>query len=50
MICQCAIKELEETWLREWRILFMADPLEDLPIVKEMRDMVDKLIADDLSM
>lgn len=33
-------------WLREWRVLFMADPIENLDVVKEIHDMIDKLISD----
>lgn len=33
-------------WLREWRILFMADPIENLEIVDELHQMLDKLISD----
>ncbi|XP_012280741.1 separin isoform X2 [Orussus abietinus] len=40
-----AVDGLEYTWLREWRILFMADPIDDLKSVKELQDMVDQLIA-----
>ncbi|XP_043273474.1 separin [Venturia canescens] len=45
-----AVKELEYTWLREWRVLLVADPLEESPLAKEMGDMIDKLIADDLTL
>ncbi|XP_014476012.1 PREDICTED: separin [Dinoponera quadriceps] len=41
-----AIDGLESTWLREWRVLFMADPIMDLEIVNEIHDMIDKLILD----
>lgn len=43
---QIAINGLEKIWLREWRILFMADPIENLEIVEEMHQMIDKLIVD----
>lgn len=46
---KAAITELESTWLREWRILFMADPVDNLDLVKDLYDMIDKLIADDKS-
>ncbi|XP_011692442.1 PREDICTED: separin isoform X3 [Wasmannia auropunctata] len=41
-----AISELENIWLREWRVLFMADPIENLKIVDEIYQMIDKLISD----
>ncbi|EFN75719.1 hypothetical protein EAI_09721 [Harpegnathos saltator] len=41
-----AIDGLETTWLREWRVLFMADPIEDLEIINEIHEMIDKLILD----
>ncbi|KAJ8684181.1 hypothetical protein QAD02_019973 [Eretmocerus hayati] len=41
-----AISELESSWLREWRVLFMADFVENLDLVKDVHDMLDKLIAD----
>jgi len=41
-----AIDGLEKIWLREWRVLFMADPIENLNIVNEIHQMIDKLIAD----
>ncbi|KAL6436522.1 hypothetical protein ACFW04_004774 [Cataglyphis niger] len=41
-----AINALENMWLREWRILFMADPIENLEIVDELYQMLDKLISD----
>ncbi|XP_033208353.1 separin [Belonocnema kinseyi] len=41
-----AIDELENTWLREWRVLFMADPLENLELVKNVHRMIDKLVDD----
>ncbi|GAB1864710.1 separase [Camponotus japonicus] len=41
-----AINGLENIWLREWRILFMADPIENLEIVDDMHQMLDKLILD----
>ncbi|XP_015599938.1 separin [Cephus cinctus] len=46
---KAAITELENTWLREWRILFMADPIENLDLVQDLEDMIDKLISDDTS-
>lgn len=45
-----AIDELETTWLREWRVLFMADPIKDLEIVHEIHEMIDKLILDSKSL
>lgn len=41
-----AIKGLENIWLREWRVLFMADPIENLEMVDEIHQMIDKLISD----
>lgn len=41
-----AIDGLETIWLREWRVLFMADPIEDLEIINEIHEMIDKLILD----
>ncbi|XP_032679875.1 separin isoform X2 [Odontomachus brunneus] len=41
-----AIDGLETIWLREWRVLFMADPIEDLEIVNEIHEVIDKLILD----
>ncbi|XP_071627742.1 uncharacterized protein Sse isoform X2 [Temnothorax longispinosus] len=41
-----AINGLENVWLREWRVLFMADPIEDLEMVNEIHQMIDKLISD----
>ncbi|XP_011867802.1 PREDICTED: separin [Vollenhovia emeryi] len=41
-----AINGLENLWLREWRVLFMADSIENLEIVDEIHQMVDKLILD----
>ncbi|XP_020292023.1 separin isoform X2 [Pseudomyrmex gracilis] len=43
---KAAIEALEKIWLREWRVLFMADPIEDVDIVKEIHNMIDKLILD----
>ncbi|RLU20460.1 hypothetical protein DMN91_007070 [Ooceraea biroi] len=40
------IDGLENMWLREWRVLFMADAIENLNIVNEVHEMVDKLITD----
>lgn len=45
-----AVKEVEHTWLREWRILLIADSLEASDLTREMTDVVDKLIADDRSL
>ncbi|KAF7393198.1 hypothetical protein HZH66_009031 [Vespula vulgaris] len=41
-----AVHELEFTWLREWRILFMADFIDNLDVVADMELIIDKLIAD----
>ncbi|CAL7940926.1 unnamed protein product [Xylocopa violacea] len=41
-----AIQSLEYTWLREWRILFMADPINKDNIVTDIVEMIDKLISD----
>lgn len=41
-----AIDGLEITWLREWRVLFMADLIEELEIVNEIHETIDKLILD----
>ncbi|XP_014222062.1 separin [Trichogramma pretiosum] len=41
-----AISEVENSWLREWRILFQADYIEHLDLVKDIHNMIDKLIAD----
>ncbi|KAG5330739.1 ESPL1 protein, partial [Acromyrmex charruanus] len=41
-----AISALENVWLREWRVLFMADLIEDLEMVDEIHQMIDKLISD----
>lgn len=38
---------MENNWLREWRILFIADPLVPSDLIKSLHDMIDKLIADD---
>lgn len=40
---------MENTWLREWRILFIADPLSPSNIIESLHTMIDKLIADDSS-
>lgn len=44
-----AIHELEVTWLREWRVLLIADPIDEPSLVEEVRAMIDKLIADNKS-
>lgn len=41
-----AVHELEFTWLREWRILFMADLLDNMDVATDMELIIDKLIAD----
>ncbi|KAK1124856.1 hypothetical protein K0M31_006209 [Melipona bicolor] len=42
-----AIHALEYSWLREWRILFVADPINKHDIVEDIVQMIDKLISDD---
>ncbi|KAK9297376.1 hypothetical protein QLX08_008938 [Tetragonisca angustula] len=42
-----AIRALEYSWLREWRILFVADPINKHDIVEDIVQMIDKLISDD---
>ncbi|XP_076168881.1 extra spindle pole bodies like 1, separase isoform X2 [Ptiloglossa arizonensis] len=41
-----AIHTLEYTWLREWRVLFMADPIDKNELVTDIVQMIDKLILD----
>ncbi|XP_058802521.1 separin [Phymastichus coffea] len=41
-----AIFELEFSWLREWRVLLLADYIECLDLVHDVYNMIDKLIAD----
>ncbi|XP_076242882.1 extra spindle pole bodies like 1, separase isoform X2 [Calliopsis andreniformis] len=41
-----AIQALEHTWLREWRVLFIADPLDKHDLVENIVKMIDKLIMD----
>ncbi|KAI4480693.1 hypothetical protein M0802_014165 [Mischocyttarus mexicanus] len=41
-----AVHEFEFAWLREWRILFMADFIDNVDVATEMESIVDKLIAD----
>ncbi|XP_015437312.1 PREDICTED: separin [Dufourea novaeangliae] len=41
-----AIQALEYKWLREWRILFMADPIDKDDLVTNIVQMIDKLILD----
>ncbi|KAG8036480.1 hypothetical protein G9C98_003802 [Cotesia typhae] len=48
-IMEGAVKEMENTWLREWRILFIADPLIPSNIIESLHTMIDKLIVDDSS-
>ncbi|XP_046741306.1 separin isoform X2 [Diprion similis] len=43
------ICELESTWLREWRVLLVADPIEESSLVKDVREMINKLITDNKS-
>ncbi|THK33172.1 separin isoform X1 [Diachasma alloeum] len=45
-----AVKEMEYNWLREWRLLLIADLLENSDDTREMIGIVDKLIADDRSL
>ncbi|XP_014216044.1 separin [Copidosoma floridanum] len=42
-----AIQELECSWLKEWKILFQADYIDNLDLVQDIHSMIDKLIADD---
>ncbi|KAI4482686.1 hypothetical protein M0804_008539 [Polistes exclamans] len=44
-----AVHEFEFSWLREWRILFMADFIDNMDVAAEMESIVDKLITDCLS-
>ncbi|XP_076290661.1 extra spindle pole bodies like 1, separase isoform X2 [Lasioglossum baleicum] len=41
-----AIQALEYKWLREWRILFVADPIDKHNVVEDIVQMIDKLILD----
>ncbi|XP_076670629.1 extra spindle pole bodies like 1, separase [Andrena cerasifolii] len=41
-----AIQALEYSWLREWRILFMADPIDKHDVEADVVQMIDKLILD----
>ncbi|OAD54830.1 Separin [Eufriesea mexicana] len=41
-----AIQALEYTWLREWRILFIADPINKHKLAADIVQMIDKLIFD----
>lgn len=45
-IFKTAMHALEHIWLREWRILFMADPINKQNLVTDIVQMIDKLIAD----
>lgn len=49
MFVQTAVRALEYSWLREWRILFIADPINKHDIVEDIVQMIDKLISDDKS-
>nr|XP_034193112.1 separin [Osmia lignaria] len=40
-----AIQALEHSWLREWRVLFMADPIDKQDLVMDISQMIDKLIS-----
>ncbi|KOC62271.1 Separin [Habropoda laboriosa] len=42
-----AIQALEYTWLREWRVLFMADPINKYDLTANIVQMIEKLISDD---
>ncbi|XP_078045945.1 extra spindle pole bodies like 1, separase [Augochlora pura] len=42
-----AIQALEFKWLREWRILFVADPIDEHNVTESIVQMIDKLILDD---
>lgn len=42
-----AIDEIQKNWLREWRILFIADPIEPSYTTKDLLQTIDKLIIDD---
>ncbi|CAK9799037.1 Espl1 [Anthophora quadrimaculata] len=42
-----AIQALEHMWLREWRILFMADPINKRDLTTNIVQMIEKLISDD---
>lgn len=41
------IEELENNWLREWRILLIADPITPSYTTKDSCMLIDKLIADE---
>ena len=41
-----AIQALEYSWLREWRVLFMADPIDKHDVEADVVQMIDKLILD----
>ncbi|KAK2582701.1 hypothetical protein KPH14_004975 [Odynerus spinipes] len=43
---KAAVHELEFTWLREWRILFMADLIDNVNVAVDLKLLIDKLIAD----
>ncbi|XP_034944251.1 LOW QUALITY PROTEIN: separin [Chelonus insularis] len=44
---ETAVTEMEKTWLREWRILLIADLLNPSEIVDDIHRMIDKLLDDD---
>lgn len=48
-ILQKAITEFEFSWLREWRVLLLADYIENLDLVKEIHEMIEKLVKDEKS-
>ncbi|XP_031835603.1 extra spindle pole bodies like 1, separase isoform X2 [Nomia melanderi] len=41
-----AIQALEYKWLREWRILLVADPIDKLDVVEDIVQMINKLVLD----
>lgn len=44
-ILKTAIQALEHSWLREWRVLFMADPIDKLDLVMDISQMINKLLS-----
>ncbi|KAK0182022.1 hypothetical protein PV327_000194 [Microctonus hyperodae] len=44
-----AVTEMENSWLKQWRIFFIADPLELPQCFLDLHRMIDKLIVDDCS-
>lgn len=45
-VFKSAIQALEYSWLREWRVLFIADPIDKHNVEAEVVQMIDKLILD----